>query len=98
MCAAINSSRSEDWQYPLDVLHSLIDRYEEPDFSASWDRPLVFVQEGNEIPMERLKQVLIDATPPPPNFSTMNVTHIGCACFTLYKLETTRRHNVFNSN
>uniref|UniRef100_A0A182KC57 Protein KTI12 homolog n=1 Tax=Anopheles christyi TaxID=43041 RepID=A0A182KC57_9DIPT len=65
-----NSSSGE---LDAETFDALCQRYEEPQDTSRWDRPLFTVYGGEEMDLARINTVLYEQAPLPPNLATQNM-------------------------
>nr|CAG4649526.1 EOG090X0A11 [Scapholeberis mucronata]SVE93758.1 EOG090X0A11 [Scapholeberis mucronata] len=68
-----NLSRNDTSQYTEEIFNALVMRYEAPDGRNRWDSPLFTIQPEDELPYEKISEVLFDRKAPSPNQSTQSL-------------------------
>jgi len=59
----------------LNSLDGLVMRFEAPDSRNRWDSPVFTIHASDSVPFDQVHRVLYDRQPPPPNLSTLPVSH-----------------------
>lgn len=67
-----NERRSDEDKYSREAFEALRLRYEAPNSSNRWDKPLFVLQSDDLCPAQDLYSVLYEREPPPPNQSTQS--------------------------
>lgn len=67
-----NEQRPDEDKYSKEAFEALRMRYEAPNSSNRWDKPLFVLQPDNRCPAHDLYSVLYEREPPPPNQSTQS--------------------------
>lgn len=67
-----NINRPVAEQYSLEVMDSLVKRYEAPDSRNRWDAPLFTILDDGCVPCEDVYDAIFHRKAPPPNMSTQS--------------------------
>uniref|UniRef100_A0A182MTL8 Protein KTI12 homolog n=1 Tax=Anopheles culicifacies TaxID=139723 RepID=A0A182MTL8_9DIPT len=69
----IQNSTTSESDLDADTFDALCQRYEEPQDSSRWDRPLFTVYGDEELNLTQISSALYDQAPLPPNLATQNM-------------------------
>ena len=70
-CKQWNASRPEPERFSDQLMDELIMRFECPDSTNRWDKPLFTLEPEERLPIEEIKAALFDVKAPKQNVSTM---------------------------
>ena len=70
-CKLWNAAREQEHQYPPHTLDELVMRYECPEPTHRWDKPLFTITPSDPLPIDELWAALIHARPLLPNIASL---------------------------